>query len=318
MRFNKLDLNLLVALDALLAERSISRAAERLHMSQSAMSNALARLRACLDDDLLVQVGRKMECTPRAETLKEAVRDVLVRVDSAILAQPEFDPARSDRTFHLIVSDYTMVVLMPHLLALARQQARNVRFEMLPVIDSPQRELERGEADLLVLPRNYCSPDHPVDMLFEEEFLCVVWSGSSFGRANKLTLEQYVTAGHVAMQPQGMDKSTLEDWFLQRYGTAQRIEVTAFGFVPVPHLVVGTDRVATVHARLARIAQQYLPLALLPPPLPLARIEQSVQWHKYRTQDPGLVWLRGLLREAVLRMDGKQIPSTASAPATHP
>ncbi|MEP6721635.1 MAG: LysR family transcriptional regulator, partial [Variovorax sp.] len=266
-----------MALDALLAERSISRAAERLHMSQSAMSNALARLRANLDDDLLVQVGRRMECTPRAETLKEAVRDVLVRVDSAILAQPQFDPARSDRTFRLIVSDYTMVVLMPHLLARARQQARNVRFEMLPVVDTPQRELERGEADLLVLPRNYCSPDHPVEALFQEEFFCVVWSGSSFGRAKKLTLEQYVTAGHVAMQPQGMDKSTLEDWFLQRYGTAQRIEVTAFGFVPVPHLVVGTDRVATVHARLARIAQQSLPLTLLPPPLPLARIEQAVQ-----------------------------------------
>ena len=88
MRFNKLDLNLLVALDAMLAERSISKAAERLHLSQSAMSNALARLRDYFDDELLVQVGRKLELTPRAETLKESVRDVLVRVDSAILAQP--------------------------------------------------------------------------------------------------------------------------------------------------------------------------------------------------------------------------------------
>jgi len=318
MRFNKLDLNLLVALDALLAERSISRAAERLHMSQSAMSNALARLRTCLDDDLLVQVGRKMECTPRAETLREAVRDVLVRVDSAILAQPEFDPTRSDRAFHLIVSDYTMVVLMPHLLALANQQAPHVRFDLRPVVDSPERELERGEADLLVLPRNYCSPSHPFEILFEEGFLCVVWNGSRFGRANKLTLEQYVTAGHVAMQPQSMDKLTLEDWFLQRYGAAQRIEVTAFGFVPIPHLVVGTDRIATVHARLARIAQQSLPVTLLAPPLLLARIDQSLQWHKYRTHDPGLVWLRGLLHEAALRMDGEQPPSSSSTPAVQP
>src|SRR5215207_1307427 len=167
MRFNKLDLNLLVALDALLTECSISRAATRVHLSQSAMSNALARLRAFFGDDLLVPVGRTMELTPRAQAMKEPVRDVLVRIDSAIVAHPQFDPSRSDRSFQLLVSDYTTVTLMPHLLALTRRESATVRFLLcpLPHLEQPARALVRGEADLLVVPRNYCSPDHPVELL---------------------------------------------------------------------------------------------------------------------------------------------------------
>ena len=203
MRFNKLDLNLLVALDALLTECSISRAAARVHLSQSAMSNALARLRAYFGDELLVQVGCTLELTPRAQTMKEPVRDVLMRVDTAIAAQPQFDPSRSDRTFQLLVSDYTTVTLMPHLLALARRQSGTVRFLLspLPQLDQPQRALGRGEADLLVIPRNYCSPDHPIETLFEEEYVCMVWNSSRFARAGTLSYEDYVAADHVEVQP---------------------------------------------------------------------------------------------------------------------
>ena len=278
MRFNKLDLNLLVALDAMLTERSISRAAERLHLSQSAMSNALARLRDYFDDDLLVQVGRKLELTPRAETLQESVRDVLVRVDSAILAQPRFDPAMSDRSFRLVVSDYTSVVLMPHLLALAGRQSQTVRFELLPLLQPPQRELERGEADLLILPLEYRPPDeHPYDILFEEQFVCVVWSGGCFANVERLSPEQYAAAGHVVMQPSGMDAPTREGWLKRRYPTVQRIEITTYSFAAVPYLVVGTDRIATMHARLARLARQSLPLRVLPAPLPGPPMKQTMQ-----------------------------------------
>ncbi|MBT2322705.1 LysR family transcriptional regulator [Variovorax paradoxus] len=315
MRFNKLDLNLLVALDTLLTERSISRAGERLHLSQSAMSNALARLRAFFNDDLLVQVGRKMELTPRAETLKDAVRDVLVRVDSAILAQPRFDPASSDRRFRLIVSDYTTTVLMPQLLTLAARQSRTVCFDLLPLLQPPQRELERGEVDLLVLPLEYLTPEeHPFDVLFEEQFVCAVWSGGRFANTDKLTVEQYAAAGHVVIYPPGMDGPTLAAWLKRRYPAAQRIEVTTYSFAAAPYLVVGTDRIATMHARLAKLARKSLPLRLLPAPLPGPPMKQAIQWHKYRTQDPGLVWLRGLLHQAVVRMDAELDLSPAALP----
>ena len=112
MRFNKLDLNLLVALDHLLNLRSVSEAAARMNMTQPAMSNALLRLREYFDDDLLVKIGRRMELTPRAESLKDAVRDVLVRVEWTIATTADFNPAQSDRQFNVLVSDYTLATLV--------------------------------------------------------------------------------------------------------------------------------------------------------------------------------------------------------------
>ena len=303
MRFQNLDLNLLVALDVLLRECSISRAAEQLHMSQPAMSSALARLRTYFGDELLVPVGRKLELTSRAESLKEAVRDVLMRVDNAIAAAPEFNPAESDRKFQLIASDYTAVTLLPHVLALAQKQSRTVRFDLIPLLDRPQRALESGDADLMVIPRTYAWPDHPTELLFREAFCCVVCNDSSFARSGALTAKQYETAGHVAVQPPAMDKPTLETWFRQRYLKARRVEATTFSFVGAPYLLVGTDRIATMHVRLARIARKSLPLTLFPLPTPMPPMEQMQQWHRHRTRDPGLIWLRGLMHEAVLRMD---------------
>ncbi len=302
MRFNKLDLNLLVALDAMLAETSISRAAERLHMSQSAMSNALARLRDYFDDELLVQVGRRMELTPRAEALRDVVHDVLLRVDTSIATQPQFDPAKAEREFRVFISDFTLTTLMPHVLALARH-APGVRFSLQPQVEDPARALERGEVDLLVLPVDYCSPHHPTEPLFIETFSCVLWNGSQLARA-PLTFEQYAAAGHVAVQPSGSQLSSFEGWFVQRYGLVRRDEVSTYSFASAAGLVVGTERIATVHSRLARFAAGHLPVTIQAPPLPLPEMQQAMQWHKYRSKDPGLLWLRKVFLQGVAEMDG--------------
>jgi LysR family transcriptional regulator, nod-box dependent transcriptional activator len=315
MRFNRLDLNLLVALDALLTECSITRAAERLNLTPSATSNALARLREYFDDELLVQVGRRMEPTPRAQGLQEAVRDVLVRVDSAIAIQPEFDPSTSDRVFRIFVSDYTQMVFVPHLLALASAARCTARFEFLPQVSNPQRSLERGEADLLIIPRGFLSPDHPEEVLYTESFVCVVWRDSALARGD-FTFERFLAAGHVVMQPQGGVGDSFETWFVKRYGVTRRVAASSYGFAPLPALVVGTELVATVHARLAQVMQAAWPIAVRTPPLPITQMEQGVQWHKYRTQDPGLVWLRGLLRRAVARMDAAAADAPTPAEGT--
>lgn len=296
MRFNRLDLNLLVALDALLREKSIARAADRLNLSPSATSNALARLREYFDDELLVQVGRKMELTPRAEGLQEAVRDVLVRVDSAIAIQPEFVASSSDRVFRIFASDYTQMVLVPHLLALASEERSTVRFDFLPQVSHPQRDLERGEADLLIIPKGFLSPDHPDETLYREEHVCVIWRDSHLARG-EFTFERYLAASHVVMKPALSDGDSFEEWFVKRYGISRRVAVTTYGFAPLPALILGTEFVATVHKRLAQLLQAW-PLEIRQPPLPLPAMEQAVQWHKYRSQDPGLVWLRDLLRRA--------------------
>ncbi|MEK8029797.1 LysR family transcriptional regulator [Ideonella sp. DXS29W] len=314
MRFNRLDLNLLIALDALLTERSITRAAERLNLTPSAVSSALSRLRDYFEDELLVQVGRKMEPTPRAEGLHDAVRDVLVRIDSAIAIQPEFDPAATDRTFRIFMSDYTQMVLMPHVLALAAAQRCTARFELLPQVTNPQRNLERGEADLLIIPRGFLSPDHPDEVLYDEGFDCVLWRHSALARGD-FGFDQYAGAAHVVMQPQGGSGESFEAWFVKRYGISRRVAVTTYGFASLPALVQGTEYVATVHSRLARLFARAWPLALRPPPFPLEHMQQAMQWHKYRTHDPGLSWLRELLRRAVVRMDAESLPGVAgSAP----
>lgn len=304
MRFNKLDLNLLVALDALLSLQSISRAAEQLNMSQSAMSNALARLREHLGDELLVQVGRKMAPTPRALALQDAVRDVLVRVDANITAKPEFVAAKSNRVFRIFVSDYTMVTLIPHVLALASQQSSSVRFEFLPQANQPERLLERGEADLLLVPQIYCSAEHPIELLLKEDFCCIVWAHSPLAQG-ALTLQRYQNAGHVVMQPPSSAPS-FEGAAMQRLGLQRRVEVTTFSFVGALSLVVGTHRIATVHQRLARYGQQFLPIVSRPPPVVLPTMVQAMQWHQYRTRDPGLQWLRGLMARAAVAMDGNK------------
>ena len=153
MRFNKLDLNLLVALDVLLHEQSISRSAVRLHVTQPAMSNALGRLRDYYDDDLLVQVGRRMELTPFAETLKEAVHDVLLRVNSTITSRPKFEPAESEREFRVFFYEEALATLMPSVLARARAANAKVRFAFLPQLEDPDGALSRGEVDVVVLRR---------------------------------------------------------------------------------------------------------------------------------------------------------------------
>lgn len=300
MRFNKLDLNLLVALDALLTEESISRAAEKIHLSQSAMSNALARLREYFDDELLVQVGRKMELTSRAEGLKDAVRDILVRVDATVAAQPEYVPSQSNRLFRMLVSDYTMMTLMPHVLELAYRQAPGVRFDLRPQVSNPQRVLERGEADLLIIPRDFCSTEHPSEMLFEESFCCVLWNESNL-TSGDMTAERYMAAGHVVVHPG--DGIALEDSFMQRLGIVRRVEASTFSFLSPAYLVVGTHRIAMMHSRLARQAARSLPITMRSMPVTMPKMEQCVQWHKHRTSDQGIAWVRALLKEAVLAMD---------------
>ena len=170
-----------------------------------------------------------------------------------------------------------------------------------------QRLLERGEADLLVIPQIYCSPDHPTDKLLDEAFCCIVWQGGQLATPERapdgrLTLDAYRGAGHVVFQPPGAAPS-YEGTAMQSQGIRRRVEVTTFSFVGALSLVVGTDRVATVHRRLAAYGRQFLPLKILEPPVVLPKMTQVMQWHKYRTNDPGLLWLRGLLHQAVLKMD---------------
>lgn len=303
MRFNGLDLNLLVALDMMLTERNISRAAEKMCLSQSAMSNALGRLREFFEDELLVQVGRHQHLTPRAEALREPVRELLVRTEATIMVQPGFDPATSNRCFRLLVSDYSTLVLLPHLLELAWQQSRTVRFEFVQQATEPARLLARGEVDLLIIPSPFISEEHPCEELLQETYRCVVWThNTSVG--DSISFDQYLAAGHAVLHF-GPDKvPAFDEWFMRRFGVARRVEVSSASMIGVSALVVGTERIATAHTSLAQQAARIFPIRLIPAPIDIPNLVEVMQWHQYRAQDAGIAWLRGVVKQAAQRARG--------------
>ncbi len=294
-----LDLNLLVALDALFAEKSVSRAGQRLHLSQSATSGALARLREVFHDQLLVPVGRKMVMTPVAEALVNPVRDLLLQAEAILNNNPVFDPASSTRKFRLLMSDYVETVLMTEALPRMEQFAPGIRFEFVSNFEGGFEALDRGEIDLSIAPSLRLTSEHPSEPLFEDEFVCVIWSGNSRVKS-AISLDEYLAMGHIVVRfGKRQELTTFDEWFMERLGHERRIEVVTTAFNLVPQLLVGTYRIATLHRRLALFYQRHLPLKILNPPFEIATLQESMQWHKSRNRDPGTVWLRSLLKSVV-------------------
>lgn len=292
MRFNKLDLNLLVALNALLTERNTSRAGERLNLSQPAMSNALARLREYFEDELLVQQGRKFLLTPRGESLVEPVREVLMSIESTIATKPVFEPSTASKVFSVVLSDFTMTVFIPELIRHLYDVAPGVRLDLRMLNDTPLAQMEEDGADLLIIPSQYVSDEHPSLSLFRESYLCVTWNENPRVK-DKLTFEDYLDCGHVVAQyAAGFKAPALDSWFLERFGVKRRVEITAPTLAALPSLVVGTDRIATVHRRLAERAAAFLPIKIWESPVEIPMMEQTMQWHRHRSNDPALQWLR--------------------------
>lgn len=297
MRFHRLDLNLLVALDILLAERSITRAAHRLNLSQSATSGVLARLRDYFEDDLLVQVGRSMVLTPLAISLASPVRDVLLQIQTTIESRHAFDPGTSERHFRIISSDYPSTVLLADVARRLHITAPMVTMEIMAPHDGYMDRVDRGEVDLLIMPEKYLSLHQPSMRLFEDSYSCVVWSSNTLVD-DTLSLEQFMSMGHVAtlfgLQRQG---TSFEEWAFKSAGLARRIEATTNTFSSMPQFVIGTHRIATMHTRLARVLAHYFPLRLLAPPMAIPPLLICMQWHRFYEKDPAHIWFRQLLRE---------------------
>ncbi|QJP09990.1 LysR family transcriptional regulator [Pseudomonas multiresinivorans] len=302
MRFHHLDLNLLVALDVLLEEQNITRAAERLHMTQSATSGVLGRLRKYFEDDLLVQVGRSMQPTPYALELAGPVREVLLTIRSSITAKPVFDPASSKRHFRLIASDYLISVLFSQVIQRIHKEAPGITFEMHPPGEQAVEMTLRGEVDLMFVPERYLIEGHPSQLLFEEEHVCVVWKGNT-AVGDTLTLEQYMDMGHISVAFGRSRQLSIEDWFMSQYGFKRRLEVITNDFNTLPQLLVGTHRIATMHRRLAELYAQYLPLRILPAPVKIPVMRESMQWHRSMDGDPMHRWLREKVSEFIRSLD---------------
>lgn len=296
MRFKNLDLNLLAVLDTLIRVRNVSRAAEEMFITQSAMSNALGRLRDYFDDPLLIQVGRSMELSPLAESLQQPIRDIIVRIETAVVSTPSFEPAQSNRAISLVVSDYTLHTLIPHFLRRVTARAPNLRIDLRPQQNFPHLLLERGEADLLVAPSVFCSTNHPSEVLLEDAICCLVDAHGTLA-SGPISREDFLGTGHVIMQPpNGGESFALRA--CKEVGIEIRVEVTSYSFSSLSLLVQGTPRIALIQRSLAECMVKLGGVVIKEPPFALPALAQSVQWHSYRTRDPALVWLRAQLLEA--------------------
>ena len=296
MKFGHFDLNLLVALDALLDTRSVSRASERLHIGASATSSALGRLRDYFEDPLLMQIGRKMELTPLGRSLVQPVREILLNVQSTVVARLEFDPSQARRDFVILASDYLTTVLLVDVVQRLQREAPGITLHIANMTDDVSERLERAEVDFVIYPSVSVSPGHPSQQLFEETFSCVVWQGNT-QIGETFDVEQYQQAAHIAARFGDSRRATFEDFMMANLGVSRRIEVTTNNFNTLPQLVVGTTRVATVHTRLADIYSRYLPLRVLPLPLELPPLIEVMQWHAVNNNDPAHLWMRRVLLE---------------------
>lgn len=295
MRLDRFDLNLLVVLDALLEERNVTRAAQRLHIGQSAASGSLARLRDYFGDELLVAVGRQLVLTPLAETLVQPVRESLLKVRATISRLPEFDPATAQRSFMVCASDYVTTVMLAEAARRISQLAPGV---VIDIRSPPKNVLEvfdRGTIDLLVLPEQYTTRlQHAQTRWFEDQQVCMVCAANtSIGET--LSFDQYIAMGHLSVRFGDERSITFEEWFLPRYGKQRRVELSVDNFSTLPLLVIGTDRIATLHRRMAEHFAAYLPLKLLPAPFEMPPLAEVMCWPRHLDRDPAHEWFRKVL-----------------------
>ena len=286
------DLNLVMALDALLAERHVTRAAARLGVTQSAASHALGRLRDLFGDPLLVRGPRgAMIPTPRAETLAPQVHRVLIEL-AGVLRGEVFDPATARRTFRIGAGDYAEVVLLPRLIERIRRVAPGIELWVHPFDDHGDAELAAGTLDVVFSPPRGAARVAGAyeKVLFHEDFTCIVRAEHPLA-GGKLTLPRYCSAAHVLVAPRGTPGSLVDD-ALAEHGRTRTIALAVPHFLVVPHIVAGSDLVATLAKRVAALFVDTLGLVTLSPPVQLPRFEMALAWHERNHHDAAHRWLR--------------------------
>ena len=292
MHLEHLDLNLLVALNELMLERSVTRAAGKLCVSQPAMSGALMRLRRHFGDALIQRVGREMVLTPFAMALAPRVRDIVEGLGEVVRSRPGFDPANSQRTFVVVGSDYAQSVFMPTAYQRIMSLAPGVCIDTeLRALDHEER-IDRGLIDVFIAPRSLVSPEHPCRLLFEDEYVAVVWSGNQ-EVGKHFSKDQFLNMGHAvrSIYP-GRASRVGDELRVQELGYQRKVVLRVPTFEMLPRVIVGTRLVATMQRRLAMAAARTLPIRIFEHPLEMRRLELVMQWPRHREEDSGGQWLR--------------------------
>nr|WP_221634502.1 LysR family transcriptional regulator [Nocardioides luti] len=299
------DANLLLSLHALLEEKNLTHAGERMTMSQPAMSGALTRLRKHFDDELLVRVGRGFELTPLAERLRAEVADAIEAAEALLGNQRDFDPASSTRRFTVSMSEYAMTVLAEPLTRLLAEQAPGCSVALDAVNVSPdQFETQLMRRDLIIGPIGFDFPGRK-QPVFTDHLVCVVARGNPRLVDGALTLDDLQQMPHAVAEfgAAGERRRPLEVE-LERRGIVDRaVLVQVTSLLTLPFAVSGTEMCAFVPARLARRCLDVLDLEIAATDLTAVQITEAAHWHLRRENEPAVVWLRRLLYDVAVSVE---------------
>ena len=303
VNLSRVDLNLLVHLDALLAERSVTRAAARVGLGQSAMSHNLARLRDLFSDELLTRGPEGLRPTPRALALVEPVRIALAQIQVLVSRDEAFDPRTAERTFSVGLPDSMEILIVPSLLAYLREVAPGIHLR-LHNIDS-SKLLDDLDADRLDLAVGYGvfaqgQAHHKRRLLFTETYLCM-FNAERTGITASISLDDYLRLPHVLTSLRPGERGVVDD-ALEKLGLRRTVVLTTPRFLAVPSLVARAPVVVTMHARLARFFAAELGLSLSLPPVELPDMAVSLLWHASYDHDPAHAWLRQMMVRLVAEL----------------
>ncbi|NVK57137.1 MAG: LysR family transcriptional regulator [Alteromonadaceae bacterium] len=300
MRVEKLDLNLLHALEILLEEKSITRSARRLNLSQSATSSILARLRQYFEDDLLVQIGRKMEPTPYALELALPVKQVLNLVRTSITSKRQNNPQNSKRHFRIVASDYIAQLLLSTTLNQLQLLAPTISFEFLTPFSYGADSLNKGNADLFIAPRSKIDDEYPSQFLVADELTCL-GDVNLYAEHDSLTTEQFFDVGHITVGFERNSQFSIESWFEENCGQKRKIDIITNDFNTLCLAICNTSRVALVPSSFATEPLKRGRLKILRIPFELPRLEEYMTWHPTQDSDPVHQWLRQKIQSNIKR-----------------
>jgi DNA-binding transcriptional LysR family regulator len=294
----RIDLNLLLVFEAVLETKSTTLAAAHLGLTQSAVSNALNRLRSALGDPLFVRTSEGMLPTPRATEISLPVKDSIERIRTTLGHATEFEAACSDRTFRIYMTDVGQMVLLPPVLAEIMAEAPRVKIETVQATTLRQREvaMSSGEVDLAVgYFEDFEGPFHG-QSLFREHYVCVVRADHPLV-GDELTLQQFVAMRHAVYHPSGGGHAQQEqaiDAAIMSHGVRRHVTLRATHFLGFARMLRSTDIITTLPNRLAAACAALTPLRILTPPVEIPTFEVGQYWHKRFHLDPGNRWLRRL------------------------
>lgn len=305
MNIKNFDLNLLRVLDALLSERSVTRAAQRLNLSQPAVSNALARLRTQMGDNLLVRGTGGLLPTPRAEALQNQIREILENIEST-LTPDVFDPLVLEKTFHLNMPNYIELLLLPQLFKEISQTAPKVKLAIES--QGPDVACERLLKGTLDIAFGYFAgiPDQLFRQhLLTERFVCLIGKQHPHIQGS-LSMEQFLAEAHILVSPQGGKFVGVVDDMLAKQGLKRNVVLSIPHFTVAPNIVMNSNLIITMTERIAQEFTEHYAVQILPAPLPLPEFSVSQAWHARTQNEPAQRWLRELIQRVTARIDKRE------------